>query len=424
MNFSQQTGFLVFRIALPLLVFTIQYVLFRRARKWCKERFPNKLWVFRTTIVLFIVFNVAFLFASLLRPRLAQLPEWVLYVGPYPFFIWHGATFFVGLVVLILSLIKLPFWIGLWVSRRIPASREKLQKVQATTSFQEFDTSRRIFLRRSMYGLSAISFAGSSYGVLLGKTSHELTTAEFAIPNLHPDLDGFTIGLISDVHSSAFMTKREMDEYVVLVNSMQTDLIVVPGDFVNSFVEEVYPFAESFSALKAPCGVYGVMGNHDFYTNDPEQVAKEVNDCGVNLLRNDKVTIEKNSGRFYLVGVDDVGRSTQAEAKIDIALGSALPAIPRILLCHRPYFLPQAAERNIDLMLSGHTHGGQIVLGRFGDTVIAPASIASRYIWGKYKIADTHMYVSRGIGTVGLPIRINCPPEITKITLKRESPAT
>jgi hypothetical protein len=104
---------------------------------------------------------------------------------------------------------------------------------------------------------------------------------------------------------------------------------------------------------------------------------------------------------------------------MDTAVGYAPLDIPRVLLCHRPYFLQQAARRKIDLVLSGHTHGGQLVFGRWGETVIAPASLASRYVWGKYRIGNTHMYVSRGIGTVGIPIRINCPPEVTKITLVR-----
>jgi uncharacterized protein len=100
-------------------------------------------------------------------------------------------------------------------------------------------------------------------------------------------------------------------------------------------------------------------------------------------------------------------------------MGHTPLAIPRILLCHRPYYLKTASEKNIDLVLSGHTHGGQVVFGRFGDVVIAPSRLASRYVAGKYRMGNTHMYVSRGIGTVGLPIRINCPPEITMITLRK-----
>jgi predicted MPP superfamily phosphohydrolase len=276
-----------------------------------------------------------------------------------------------------------------------------------------------------MYGLTAASFSASAYGMLVGKNQHEVVEVLFAIKNLSLPLHGFTIALISDIHSSINMLKEEMDEYVKIVNGLQCDLILVTGDFVNSMTEEVYPFAEAFSSLRAPHGVYGVMGNHDFFAPQPEVVAKEVDACGVKLLRNDKIIISRNGGgganspsdSFYLVGVDDVGRPERAAAMIRNSVGYAPLNIPKILMIHRPYFLEQAANENIDLVLSGHTHGGQIVFAQFGNVRIAPASLASRYVWGKYKIDNTQMYINRGIGTVGLPIRLNCPPEITKITL-------
>jgi predicted MPP superfamily phosphohydrolase len=218
-----------------------------------------------------------------------------------------------------------------------------------------------------------------------------------------------------------FMSRNEMEKYVRLVNDLQTDLVVVVGDFVNGQVDEVYPFAEAFSNLKAPFGIYGVMGNHDFYTRDPELIAKKVDDCGVKLLRNDKTIIRSGDGAICLIGIDDTGIGSKAKSMMATAMKNAPTTIPKILLCHRPYFLPQASQSGIDLMLSGHTHGGQVVLGRFGSTTVAPASLASKYIWGKYREGNTSMYVSRGIGTVGLPFRINCPPEITRLILRSGS---
>jgi len=104
------------------------------------------------------------------------------------------------------------------------------------------------------------------------------------------------------------------------------------------------------------------------------------------------------------------------------ALHGVPESMPRVLLSHRPYFIGEAGAAGVDLVLSGHTHGGQIVLGRIGDVTLTPAALASPYIWGKYRLGGTQMYVSRGIGTVGLPMRINCPPEITKITLRPAAP--
>jgi hypothetical protein len=254
--------------------------------------------------------------------------------------------------------------------------------------------------------------------MLVEKSSVEVNEAEFSIANLPPELSGFSIALLSDIHSSLYMTRRNMQDVVARVNALKADMIAVPGDFVNNQVQEVYPFAEAFSELVAPYGVFGVMGNHDFYTENPEQVARVVDECGVKLLRNDRITIRKGSSEFLLVGVDDVGRDERQLIKLDTALGEAPPQIPRVLLCHRPYYLPMASGKKIDLVLSGHTHGGQVVFGKFGGITFAPAAIASPYIWGKYRHGFAQMYVSRGIGTVGLPVRFNCPPEITRIVLR------
>lgn len=408
----------MFRIVIPALILLLQYFLYKKTMAWLQRDHPASIGTQRVALVLFAVFNAILIGVSILRPKLMNMPHWLVSTLSYPFFIWFGATFFIGLVLLVAWILKLPFLVGFKISRLNKGVNTKVEHLISSPTFQQFDTSRRTFLKQGVYGLSAVSFAGSTYGVVFGKSAHDITHAEFAIPGLAPQLEGFTIGLMSDIHSSTFMTRKDMDHYVGLMNSLKADLIVIPGDFVNSLVEEVYPFAEAFSGLSAPYGVYGVMGNHDFFTRNPELVAKEINDCGVKLLRNDKIIIEKDGGRLTLLGVDDVGRPERALEKIQTALGTTNQNIPKILLCHRPYFLEQASTSGIDLVLSGHTHGGQVSLGKFGNTTIAPASLASRYIWGKYSIGKTHMYVSRGIGTVGLPIRLNCPPEITRITLR------
>ncbi len=408
----------MFRFTLLAVVFLLQFVLFRRVWNWLKTtRLAAR--VLRGVVVsIFIFFNAVFLVLVFLRPRVVEFPEWFEFLGVYPFYIWYGATFFLGLVVIAASLVKLPFKLIVWVSTRFSRVKARLRLLKREPAFQEFDASRRTFLRRGMYTVTAVSFGGTAYGALVGRTHPELTTAEFPIAMLPPAFDGFTIALASDVHSSIFMTKREMDEYVTLLNGMNADLIVVAGDFVNSLTDEVYPFAEAFSALRAPHGVYGIMGNHDFYASDPELVAREVNDCGVKLLRNDRVTIARGGARFDLLGVDDVGSPSRAAEKIRIARGTGGHDGPQILLCHRPYFLAQAAEQKIDLVLSGHTHGGQIVLGSLGKTYITPAALASPYISGTYHLGSTALYVSRGIGTVAIPVRINCPPELTRIVLR------
>jgi predicted MPP superfamily phosphohydrolase len=408
---------ILFWVAIPALLLGLQWLVYRRAARWLTEKYPDSRRALVTLRVLFLLFNSVTFYLIIFRPRFSELPDWFIYAAVYPYFLWQGSTFIIALVLLVGAMIRAPFAALLALARKIPPFARKIETVAQAPAFQKFDSSRRLFLRRAMYGVTAASFGGNAYGMLVEKSSCELNEATFVIPDLPPELSGFSIALLSDIHSSLYMTKRNMQEVVALANGMNADCIAVTGDFVNSQVDEVYPFAEAFSELRAPFGVYGVMGNHDFYAQDPERVARVVDDCGVRLLRNDKITVRKNGAEFYLIGVDDVGRAEQETVKLDTALGRAPLAIPRILLCHRPYYLAQAAAQKMDLVLSGHTHGGQVVFGKIGGITFAPAAIASPYVWGKYRSGKTHMYVSRGIGTVGLPIRFNCPPEITRIVL-------
>lgn len=281
---------------------------------------------------------------------------------------------------------------------------------------QKFDATRRAFLQKGVIGLSAFSFIGSATRVI-SKEEYDIIHETVKIPNLPDEFKGFRIGMLSDVHSSVFMNKEDMAMYVRAMNDLKTDLVVVTGDFVNSQTEEVYPFAESFSELKAPHGVYGCLGNHDYFAKDVDLVAKEVNDCGVKLLRNDAVQIHKGNTFFNLLGVDDIGRNVKANDYITRANASVQNDRPKILLCHKPYFFENAKNQNIDLTLSGHTHGGQIVFGTIDRMPISFAAFASKYVAGLYALDKSQLYVNRGLGSVGLPFRINCPPEVTVLTL-------
>lgn len=246
----------------------------------------------------------------------------------------------------------------------------------------------------------------------------EVNEREVRIKGLPQVLSGFAVGLVTDVHSSMYMQKQEMDEYVHRMNGMGVDLFLVGGDLVDTRLEEVYPFAEAFSRLTAPLGVYGVLGNRDHYTRQPDLIARIATEAGMRMLRNESVSIRKNGSSFRLAGVDDADAHPAAGENMDVALQSGESRQPTLLLCHRPNFLREAATRNVDLMLSGHTHGGQVVFGRIGRRTISPRHMRAPYVSGMYQKDQTQMYVSRGIGTAGLPIRINCPPELTRIVLR------
>ncbi len=418
MPWSRNVGYLFFWIFLPLLLLSLQFLLYRTLRRWMKGhlRAPRAARMILTG--LFLVFNLALVLVLILRPDVRKFPEWLQLTAVFPFLLWHASGFFLALVLGLWALIAGVLKLVLRFLRLFRPVREKADLLAATPRFRKFDASRRTFLRRSAYVVATATVGGTSYGMLVGKNQREVTTTEIPVHGLPQAFDRFVIALVSDIHAGAFMVKGQMREYVAIANDLGADLTVVPGDFVTGSVDEVYPFAEVFGELRAPHGVYGVLGNHDFYTGDPDRVANVVDRAGIRMLRDSSAVIRRGTSSFSLVGVDDVGRRDRAPVMLDRALAAVPKGEATVLLCHRPYYLPQASARNVGLMLSGHTHGGQIVLGRFGNAVLTPAAFASPYVWGLYRLEKTRMYVTRGIGTVGLPMRINCPAEISKIVLR------
>ncbi len=406
------------RFILAAILLLPQAYLFLRFRRWINTR---ELKVRRLRVPVYLLFalsNILMIGVIATQPRPTNLSAWAIYTFVYPFLLWHSATFIIAIVLLAGAILKLPFkliWRGLL---RIRAMRPTIQSIREHPRSQAFDASRRVFLRRSVYGLTAASFGGTAYGMFIGRNACETNEREIPITGLPPQFSGFTIGLVTDVHSSLYMQKRDMDEYVRRLNDLGADIVVVAGDLVNGNVDEVHPFAEAFSRLKAPMGVFGVLGNHDYYTRQPDKIADVATEAGVRILRNENLVLSKGRSSIMIAGVDDAGTNQVAAQKMDAALKSDRGPLPTVLVSHRPYFLDEAAERNVGLVLCGHTHGGQVVFGRMGGTTMTPAALYSPYVWGLYRKKQTQMYVSRGIGTVGVPIRINCPPELTRIVLR------
>ena len=406
------------RLILALVMLLPQAYLFLRFRRWLITR-SQKIQKLRAPVyLLFALSNLLMVGVVATQPRPTNLPAWAIYSLVYPFLLWHSATFIIALVLLAAAIVKLPFklvWKGLL---GINATGSRIKAVREHPRAQAFDASRRVFLRRSIYGLTAASFGGTAYGMLIGRNACEMNEREIHISGLPNQLSGFTIGLVTDVHSSLYMQKRDMDEYVRRMNDLGVDIVVIAGDLVNGNVDEVYPFAEAFSRLSAPMGVYGVLGNHDYYSRQPDKIAQVATEAGVRILRNESLVLKKGGSGIRIAGVDDAGTNQVAAQKMELALKGEEDRLPTVLVCHRPYFFEEAAARDVGLVLSGHTHGGQVVFGRMGGTTMTPAALYSPYVWGLYRKDQSQMYVSRGIGTVGVPIRINCPPELTRIVLR------
>ena len=295
----------------------------------------------------------------------------------------------------------------------------------------KFDESRRKFITASTAIVSSYAFIGASVGAI-EKDNYKIEERTIKIPGLPAEQKGTTMVLISDVHSGPFMDTGLMSEYVDVINSLNPDLIFLPGDMTNSKREEAAPFAKSFRNLKSKYGVYATFGNHDYFS-DVNYIGDVVkNETAIKILRNDALLIDVNGKPFSIMGTEDTrdsgGKSNPTIAKYitqTVQTASNLfdekkidsSTVPKIILVHKPYIFDEVSDLNFDMMLSGHTHGGQVVFFKFGDINLSIAATVHKYISGLYQNEGKYLYVSRGIGTVGLPLRFNCPPEITKFTL-------
>lgn len=217
--------------------------------------------------------------------------------------------------------------------------------------------------------------------------------------------------VISDIHAGPFIGPEALRRTFERLMTTEPELILLPGDFATVLVDEVAEVVPALRSLRAPLGVFGVLGNHDHYTGDVSRVSDLLEQGGVRLLQNDAVVIEKDGGQMLLAGVDDL---LQGEPRLDDALAHARDGLPTVLMSHNPDIFPQAVERGVSLVLSGHTHGGQVRVP--GLPVLVRMS---RFFLdeGRYQVGDSELVVTRGLGVTGLPLRLGCPPEALLLDL-------
>lgn len=239
------------------------------------------------------------------------------------------------------------------------------------------------------------------------------------IRGLPRPFEGFTICQITDVHHGPIVPRGYVEEVVRRANALGPDLMVLTGDYIDQDREYVAPCLETLSGLRSPNGITAVLGNHDHFVGG-EYSARAVRDHGIRLLRNEHYLIEKGGEAVCIAGTRDYYEDVPDAG---LALRRVPEDIPRILLNHHPdycEYLPPG-ER-IDLIISGHTHGGQVRVPVAGYAPIVPSSFGQKYSGGLVRLkrrGETPVYVSRGVGVVFLPMRFNCPPEITLVTLRR-----
>lgn len=266
-------------------------------------------------------------------------------------------------------------------------------------------------------GLAAVTAAGR-----LEADHPEVERLDIFLPRLPGVFDGVTIAQLTDFHYDPHFTLLPIEAGVRIVGTLRPDIVVLTGDFVtaplmgglhrSSKIPGIDACAALLAGLHAPLGIFGVLGNHDEYYN-PKRVIAPLNDAGIHILRNQVIPVERDGKRLWMAGINDV---IFGEPDPGQALRSIPPGEATILLCHEPDFADDALQYAVDLQLSGHSHGGQVVLPVAGALYLPP--MARKYPRGLRDLGKLAVYTSRGIGTVRVPLRLHCPPEVTLITLR------
>jgi predicted MPP superfamily phosphohydrolase len=268
---------------------------------------------------------------------------------------------------------------------------------------------RRAALNALLAGGVGTAIGGGAYGLAYSRHQIQVVRARVPVSGLPPALDGLRVGLITDLHHSEMVPAEDVVRAVLLMRAEQPDLIVLGGDYVTwGDRSYVVPCSDALAGLHAPLGVYAVLGNHD----DDRDMPAALISHGYEVLRDARTTVRARGEKIALLGV----RYWTQRAR-DIARLMRGAEGTAILLAHDPRRLNEAAALDIPLVLSGHTHGGQVVLPGLG----AIAAKKFPVVAGIGRRENTSIFVSRGVGTVYVPYRLNCPPDVSVITLQRKS---
>lgn len=352
----------------------------------------------------------------------------------------------------------------LWTSLRSAARRNSapapvtanvpVSETRAPAAAAELlpDPSRRYFFRTASALAGAAPFLSVMYGFAAERLDYRIRRVDIPTANLQPALDGMKIVQLSDIHLSGYMSRADVRRAVEMANAQGADLAVVTGDFITGAADPLADCIEEISQLRAPLGIFGCNGNHEIYARAEDAAQSLFAQAGMKLLRHENTQLAFRGAHLNLLGVDYQRERTPSGHRLQM-LPDLAPLVrrdmPNILLSHNPNTFNRAAELGIELSLAGHTHGGQIQV-EILDHRLSPARFITDYIAGAYfrplsmpavnnrALKDANdsasneapssshaqpplsvLYVNRGLGTVGAPVRLGVPPEITLITLRR-----
>jgi predicted MPP superfamily phosphohydrolase len=286
------------------------------------------------------------------------------------------------------------------------------------------DFTRRDFLKlckTAAIDLALLTLGGAGYGFMVEPGRIKIESVHLRLRRLTQAFHGLRIAQLSDIHMGAWMNGERFQQVANLVLAQQPDLLFLTGDFLvgHNFDKDSEGYLQDLINILSPISkgipTFAVLGNHDYWT-DVKAVQEMLKASGVVELTNSVFTLSRGSEHLHLCGVDDVW---EGNLRVEDILNQLTDDSAAILLAHEPDFADQSAVTGrFDLQLSGHSHGGQVVLPFLGPPILP--SLGQKYPSGLYKVRDMYQYTNRGVGTGRLPVRINCPPEMTIFTLQSE----
>lgn len=292
---------------------------------------------------------------------------------------------------------------------------------EAEAEAEAEDLPRRAFLRKVASTGFGVAAVGTGYGASEAYGDPGITRLNLTFADLPKGLDGLRLVQLSDLHIGPMLGEKTVARWRALVDREAPELLVVTGDFVDSLASEAAPFIRSFGQHPAPLGCFAILGNHDYFT-DPRPLWKDLEGAGFRCIENKNTIVARNGDLLALVGLSDPMACNGRFRGIHFGDGPrpdlAVRGIPdrawRLCLSHRPSDWDLAVNTGAKLTLSGHTHGGQVNIIPF----VSSARIMGPYTRGLFEENGFMLYVSRGLGVVGIPLRLGAPPEIVVITLR------
>ena len=292
--------------------------------------------------------------------------------------------------------------VGRYLIRRLPRGRSE---------------SRRRVMKAAVGAAMAAPVAVTAFGALVERTRFHVKEIEFPVPNLHPDFEGLRVAQVSDLHVSPYLSVRDAARAVDMANELNPHLTLVTGDLISESGDPLDATIAELSRLRADLGVLGCLGNHEVYAECEDYATEGCKRVGIDMLRGEARQVRRGSGVMNVAGVD-----FQSFRKRDHYLEGAdrivVPGMANLLMSHNPDVFPVAVRQGYDAVIAGHTHGGQVTVEILNQTLNI-VRFFTPYVAGLYRLNGRSCYVTAGIGTIGMPVRLGAPPEITLLKLRR-----